>query len=255
MLIQPLSDLHNELRADGQPPIPLVDTGADVIVLAGDIDQGCEGVRWAAEEAARLATPLLYVAGNHEHYGRDLGANLRALRRTARGTGVHFLENDRLDLGGVRFLGCTLWTDYRASAGLDHADAMEVAGGRLPDHRLIRSRGTLFSPALALRRHQDSVRWLRRELAWPFAGPKVVITHHGPSALCGHPQFSPGSLDGAFFSPLDDLVARADVWIFGHTHVSLDTHIGACRLVSNQRGYRDESSDFDERKQVAIARP
>lgn len=255
MLIHPLSDLHNELRRNEPSPVRLAETGADVIVLAGDIDQGADGVRWAARESDRLGKPVLYVAGNHEHYGRDIGANLRAMRRAARGSGVHFLENDRVVLGGVRFLGCTLWTDYRACEDLDQAAIMALAGGRLPDHRLIRSGDALFSPALALRRHRRSLRWLRGQLAAPFAGPTVVISHHGPSALCGHPVFSPGPLDGAFFSRLDEWVSRADVWIFGHTHVSLDARVGGCRLVSNQRGYHGESSGFEAHKQVAVELP
>lgn len=255
MLIHLLSDLHNELRRNDPSPVQMADTGADVIVLAGDIDQGAEGVRWAVRESNRLGTPVLYVAGNHEHYGGDIGANLRAMRRAAQGSGVHFLENDRVDLGGVRFLGCTLWTDYRACEGWDQTALMTLAGARLPDHRLIRSGGALFSPALALRRHRRSLRWLREQLAMPFAGPTVVISHHGPSALCGHPVFSPGPLDGAFFSRLDEWVSQADVWIFGHTHISLEARIGRCRLVSNQRGYRGETSGFEARKQVAIAVP
>lgn len=37
---------------------------------------------------------------------------LDALRNEAAGSNVHFLERDAWVLEGVRFLGCTLWTDY-----------------------------------------------------------------------------------------------------------------------------------------------
>ena len=31
---------------------------------------------------------------------------------------IHFLENESVEIGGVRFLGTTLWTDYRLE--IDH---------------------------------------------------------------------------------------------------------------------------------------
>lgn len=248
-----LSDLHHELvRRYGESPASLPDVACDLVVLAGDIDVGVAGVRWAAAESDRLGKPILYVAGNHEHYGQDIGANLRALRRAALGTGVHFLENNRVDLGGARFLGCTLWTDYQAGTE-DYSAAMTLIGARLPDHQLIRSAKRPFTPALARRRHRRSAHWLANELARPFSGPTVVISHHGPSGHCAHPLFSPGPLDGAFFSMRDDLVARADLWMFGPTHQSLDTRVADCRLVSNQCGYRGETSGFDPAKIVSLS--
>jgi hypothetical protein len=41
------------------------DTAADVILLAGDIDIGLTGLRWAIGEAERLRRPILCVFGNH----------------------------------------------------------------------------------------------------------------------------------------------------------------------------------------------
>ena len=52
---------------------------------------------------------------NHEYY-RGLREEVRNdLRRDTACTGVHFLDNDVVTLGGVRFLGSALWTDYRVS--------------------------------------------------------------------------------------------------------------------------------------------
>jgi hypothetical protein len=38
---------------------------------------------------------------------------ITTMRESVALKGIHFLENDRVDIGGVRFLGTTLWTDYR----------------------------------------------------------------------------------------------------------------------------------------------
>lgn len=66
MRIRILSDLHREF---GHVPLPEV--AADVVVLAGDVDRGIKGVVWARQTFPE--TPVLYVAGNHEHYDERIG--------------------------------------------------------------------------------------------------------------------------------------------------------------------------------------
>ena len=60
-----LNDLHIEFE-DFVPPA----TDADVVILAGDIGVGMEGLRWA--EARFLNKPVTYVPGNHELYHHDI---------------------------------------------------------------------------------------------------------------------------------------------------------------------------------------
>ena len=67
MKLHILSDLHTEF-ADFDPP----ETGADVVVLAGDIGVGTDGIEWAARQYSE--TPAVYVSGNHEYYEYDIGA-------------------------------------------------------------------------------------------------------------------------------------------------------------------------------------
>ncbi len=68
MKLQIASDLHIEF---GHNP-ELRDVGANVLVLAGDI--GCadmDTVDWLHDLSSRYEA-VLYVAGNHEFYGKDL---------------------------------------------------------------------------------------------------------------------------------------------------------------------------------------
>ena len=104
MKLHIVSDLHTEF-ADFTPP----DTDADVVVLAGDVGVGTAGVEWAARRFR--AIPVLYVPGNHEYYDHDL-RNVDDLRAAAPDH-IHVLDKEVLELGGVRFLGATLWTDFR----------------------------------------------------------------------------------------------------------------------------------------------
>ena len=75
MKIQLLSDLHNEFLRSGKQHADkkwqgfIPDSDADIIILAGDIDTGTQGLEWAIAESERLAKDIIYVAGNHEFYG------------------------------------------------------------------------------------------------------------------------------------------------------------------------------------------
>lgn len=55
--------------------------------------------------------PVIYVPGNHEFYGHDI--NLAAELRVAAPENIAVLSDDVLLLDGVRFLGSTLWTDFK----------------------------------------------------------------------------------------------------------------------------------------------
>ncbi len=54
-----------------------------------------------------------------------------------------------------------------------------------------------------------------------------------------------GHLSAAYANDWPALVAKADAWIFGHTHDSVDAEFYGCRLISNPRGYPDEETGFN----------
>ena len=246
MRIQLASDLHLELLARAWPqerliaPVP----GADVLVLAGDIDRGLRAI----ERFADWPVPVLYVPGNHEFYDSQWEQLRADMRRAAAGTAVRFLDDDAVTLGGVRFLGSTLWTDYRLP-GAPQAAAMQAAEDFLLDHKRILTRSGAFSAAQALEDHRRSRAWLARELAADRTTPTVVITHHGPHPASVHPRFAGSPINGAFVSDLTELVEQAGLWVHGHVHDSFDYRVGRCRVVCNPRGYaqnRKEVHSVDE---------
>lgn len=246
MRLHVLSDLHLELgpgsAAENEAALGLAipDTDADAVVLAGDIANGADGVRWAARRWP--GRPVVYVLGNHEHYGHRVDATLQACREAARGSSVHVLENEAVTLGGVRILGATLWTDFRLHGR--PLEAAQAAASWMPDFHIVRNRrDAVFTPRDAIACHRRTRRCLARALA-ATEGPAVVVTHHAP-----HPhsdQF--GDLaSGAFVSDLEWLIRRhaPALWIHGHTHGGDDYRVGATRVVSNQAGYVDEVTDWD----------
>jgi len=239
MKIQFCSDLHLEMRLN----YSLSKTNADVIVLAGDIHAGLSAVKFAIKESTLQNKPLILVAGNHEFYSHDYHHMLKKMRKASRDHPlVHFLENDEVIINNTRFLGCTLWTDYLGNNPDQQSLNMAYCGSLLRDHVVIGDKELNFTPAKAQEICRTSKQYLADKLDSDFPGKTVVVSHHGPSLECQHKQYRLqfSDISAAFLSDMNDLVRKADLWVYGHTHSSLDTKIGNCRLVSNQMGYPGE---------------
>lgn len=235
MNIQIASDLHLEFLQRDHPRWTVVTPhpAADVLILAGDIAQGT----YAIEQFTDWPVPVIYIAGNHEFYYHPMQETMLALRDAAKGTNVHFLENDALVLYGVRFLGCTLWTDYELY-GDSHA-AMRTANTFMNDHSLIKVQkgGRNFLTADARDLHRLSRAWLDAKLAEPFAGSTVVVTHHGPHPNSIAAQYADDPCNPAFHSDLTALMGKAKLWVHGHTHASCRYSMVGTEVVANPCGY------------------
>jgi Icc-related predicted phosphoesterase len=234
MKIQLASDLHLEFFErkfpDARVITPHLD--ADILVLAGDIHSGAKAI----EAFKNWPVPVLYVAGNHEFYGRSWEQTRIDIKQAAAGTNVTFLDNNSVEIGGVRILGCTLWTDYRSQGSLQ-SKCMKDCEMALSDHLQIRTQEGLFKARHALKDHEHSRAWLERELAKPFGGKTVVITHHGPHPLSIHPRFSGDRVNPGFVSDLSPLLSSVNLWLHGHVHDSIEYQVGLCRVMANPAGY------------------
>lgn len=251
MKFQLYSDIHIETR--GYFSVPKLDS--DLIILAGDIDVGLEGLIWAEELTRLHKKPVIYVAGNHEYYHHDYIALTQQMGDFAANYDyLIFMEKDEVIIDGVRFLGTTLWTNYFHELGEDERDKnIFILDDALYDHRVIKYGNETFSALKAYEEHLISIQWLKERLMTPFDGKTVVITHHAPSFECNHKEFGMNLFSPGFASNLDELVAMADVWCYGHTHSNLDIQLGQCRLISNQTGYRKEKIPIPFREGLIIS--
>lgn len=258
MKIQILSDLHNEFLRHGKQFAThhwsgfIPETDAELVILAGDIDTGTKGVEWAILEAERLNKDILYVPGNHEFYGQEYWDVKEKILKLCEGTRVFVLDPDVFVLGSVRFIGATLWTNYKADVRVPQDLAMFYIDKALADHHQIKFKSDdsvgRFKPKHALAAHRKELQWLEAQLDKPTDLKTVVITHHGPHAVCQHPAFAMDEMSGAFHSSLDDLIEfnPIDAWVFGHTHANVDEVVSSTRIVSNQAGYPGEKvTGFD----------
>lgn len=231
-----MSDIHVE-KGEWEPAA----LDADLVVLAGDVGWGLEGVAWIARWLG--GRPTVYVAGNREYWHHPPGSDpIGALRRASAAVpNLHFLQDETItfDMAGTRLrvLGATLWGDFSLDG--DAAATMERAAASMPDYRHGRGPGGLaLTPADALAANRASVSFLSRALADPHEGPNLVVTHHVPSERSLRTR-KPGNVpQAASVTALDGLIeARGpDLWIHGHTHTDCDYTLGRTRVLTHQRG-------------------
>jgi hypothetical protein len=239
MRLQLLSDLHLETEAFEPAPAP----GAELLVLAGDIDS-----RWTSLERFRgWPVPVLFVAGNHEFDDRDLTEAWPALRQRCEALAITLMERESrvlTDARGqrLRFVATTRWSDFDLF-GADQRDrAMRAASYFMKIMRATRD-GLPFDAA-AVREEALACRsWLATELQRPTADwdRTVVITHFAPSLRSGDPRYGRQPGTASFCNADDDLLPHAALWIHGHVHCRHDyrvTHAGgSTRVVCNSRGH------------------
>ena len=256
MRLQLLSDLHLETESFEPEPAP----GAELLVLAGDIDSTWQGF----ERFRGWPVPVLFVAGNHEFDRRDLTPTWPALRERCSALGFTMLECESTvitDAQGqrIRFVATTRWCDFDLFGPTRRDKAMRAAAFYMSVMRATRD-GTPFG-AEAVREEALACRaWLQAELAqrqgdWDRT---VVVTHFGPSLRSADPRYGKQSGTACFCNADDDLFAGADLWLHGHLHCRhdyLSTDGGrSTRVVCNARGHarKGEADGYDGLRVIDI---
>lgn len=248
-----LSDLHLEsevFRWD----LPR----GDCLIIAGDLchatcfnparkdkyhlDQRDRVLRFA-DHACEKFRHVLLVLGNHEHYGGVFGESVSLMRQGL--TGFTILDNEAVDINGVRVFGSTLWTDFNRQSpaamdgvrkGLGEYFFVKVRESR-PDGATIERK---FRPEDAAEAFSIAWRKLNETVEASGGRPLVVITHHAPSLQGLNPQHRGNGLDLAYASDLDAHIERLRAvryWVHGHTHTQRSYCIGATKMLVNCRGF------------------
>jgi predicted phosphodiesterase len=239
MRLHVISDLHQEF---GEIDVPSVD--CDCVILAGDVSTKSHGLEWIRRRFPDV--PVIYICGNHEFYGEKLPRLTDRLRDEARGTNIHFLENEGVTLEGVHFFGCTLWTDMALHG--DWLDGAFEANSQMSDYKRIRNSAVGYRKLTARdtrRLHLASVEALKQFFAAHDARRSVVVTHHAPSIRSLPEHRRDELISCAYASHLDALILehRPPLWIHGHIHHSQDYLIGETRVLSNPRAYPDKPNE------------
>lgn len=248
------SDLHLELQKIDMPSKK--PEGVDIIVCAGDLCRATRIADTAREIIERYDVPMIFVPGNHEFYrGNDPYRSiegdrilLQLVERESENWRHAFfvLDDDFVDFDGVRFVGGTLWTDLLLGALEDDLPwRLNSAVSQIADFSQIRKKdGSKLTPSDTIDMHRETAAYIRRQLAVPFSGQTVVVTHHLP-----HPEATPEIYRGAnanflfacserVFGDLFESDAAPVLWVCGHTHHPSEVVVGRTRIVCNPMGYR-----------------
>lgn len=272
MKIQLASDLHLEF-AD-------VDikntTGADVLILSGDIlvaedlrnqpvsiaweslpDEGYGRAKRAAryhdffQRVSSQFKHVIYVMGNHEHYRGHFDCSASYIRNTLDQLNiynVHLLDRETKEIDGVHFIGGTMWTDCNAGDPLTlyHLETC------MNDFRIIRLKNEGFRKFLPMRtvfeftKTRDYFKTVIENL--PEDARVVVCSHHAPSHLSIHEMYKNDKLmNGGYSTDMSEFILdrpRIKVWTHGHMHNNFDYTIGETRVVCNPHGYPGENNSF-----------
>lgn len=248
MKIQVLSDLHQEFGF-----MNLSWEGADVVVLAGDINLGTKGIDWIKSTITDV--PVIYVLGNHEYYKGSYPKTLNAIRSRASDSNVHVLEDKAVVIGDITFHGATLWTDF-ALLGDSRLNG-SICQGKMSDYKMIR-RDPSYSKLRSIDTyvmHQASLKWLRASLESSATRKNIVVTHHAPSIKSIPEEFKNDVLSSAYASNLEPLILeyKPDYWIHGHIHQPIKYHVGGTIVLCNPHGYIDEPyNGFDKNLIIEI---
>lgn len=229
-----VSDLHTDVHSWRPERTP----EHDVMVIAGDISDSVDGADLMLRALhIRTRRPIVFVPGNHDFFGQclgDFGVHIE---------GVHVLEpGAAVIIGGVRFVGSTMWTDWQL--GDKEFQAQAWAGRHMPEYsHVVRDDGELIWPIDIYAEHQRHRAAIDELLSVPHDGPTVVVTHHAPSLQSVHPGDRTDVSAAAYASDLEGLIVRhrPELWVHGHIHHASDYAVGDTRVVCNPRGYQSES--------------
>jgi predicted phosphodiesterase len=233
--------------------------GVEALIIAGDLAEVAarkwpHALRWLGSLVPAARTVL--IPGNHDYYGENLSTVDAELDRICSEAGCRFGQCQRLEIGDVRILMTTLWTDMRLFAAAGDAAVAEALWNarKMPDYGygsiVIGSPERELKPQDTVRVHQTQLGWLTAELAQPWSGKTVVVTHHAPSGSVAGP-ITP--LSPCFASDLDALIDRyrPDLWVFGHTHRWAEVEMPGGTLLRNVSfGYEHEFRPGDVRARV-----
>ena len=242
MKLQFFSDIHLEFG-----PFEIPQTEADVVIAAGDVGLGSEGVDWL--QNARK--PVIYIAGNREFYTHEMLGTVDDITAAAKDTNVHFLDNAAVEIDGVRFLGSTLWTNFDGG----RKEFMAAAQRSMNDYVQISHDTSDLTPEILLDINTRSRKWLTDALNEPFNGKTVVVTHHAPT-YTSWSDTERAIYKYAYCNDLTELIeaSRIALWVHGHIHKTCDYESHGVRVVCNPRGYNgyQRIRGFDAAKVIEI---
>lgn len=260
--IQYVSDLHLEFLDTNKVTKLIKNTGADVLILAGDIapvanDEDYEKILIFLKFYAPKFKYILHVAGNHEMYVNKknikditkmhtidaINRKLKAITKII--PNYIYLNCDAVTLNingkAYGFIGATLWT----KVDIENRSTIESL---MNDYQSIyvlkNAQPTLFKIEDMQKLHARHTAFIKKAVAHVKTQNVecILITHHKPvweeTKLSNH-------LQQAYESDITNLISSPiKIVIFGHCHKHFNKTINSVKYLSNCKGYPSERTGF-----------
>ena len=250
MKIKYFSDIHTEFA-----PFNCEAVSGDVLLVAGDYGLGAKA--WTYVDDFEILSEnfnhVIYVLGNHEFYNSSLIRAREKIRENLLHLdNVHILEDEYVEIDGVRFIGSTCWTN------LHDVIARISAKQYMNDYRIIRTGNAAF-PYKRKITPEDLIAINKKSSDYIFShitDKTVVITHHAPSTMSAAPQYRNDSLWLAYANEFEQLIDKHKplAWVHGHMHTTSEYMLYDTLVLCNPRGYVPEhtNSYFNPNKEMAL---
>ncbi len=232
MIFHLLSDLHADQKHFDISECYKPEYKENALILAGDIaDPTSDEYHDILEFAAKNYKYVFVIKGNHECYGHTVSRTDYLVSKVCElYMNVFYLNKSSIDIGeDIRVIGTTLWSDIQD-------DQQSDARMFISDFRCIRN----WSIENNNYEHKKDVEFIKNEIGKAKIDNKklLIITHHAPYIIGTCRKEHIGSpLSSVFATDLSHLFENpVKVWVFGHTHHSVNLTINDVNLLANQRG-------------------
>lgn len=243
MKIQYISDIHLEFWTN-EELLCSFPKEAEILVLAGDIGYVNSKIYIKfLKQCSEKFEYVIIIMGNHEYYNGCISQTEKKLKEFLLNySNIYFLQNSSIEIEGIIFYGCTLWT---------HIPTMKIntIKNLMSDYKFICDEANnLITPFLT-----NELHWSQLEHMIEFLDhikiesykPVIIITHHCP--IMNPNTLKNNIIDNltlAFYNELDDLLIEYNkqikAWIYGHTHHACNIVYHNVKIVSNPMGYLGE---------------
>jgi Icc-related predicted phosphoesterase len=200
---------------------------------------------------------IIILLGNHEHYsGRWENTENIMREEFSHYSNIHLLEQNKLVINDIVFLGATLWTDMNKN---DPITMMSIRS-EINDYKYIANFNDVniwnkLSPYTTVAKYHETFTWLQQMIA-EDKRKTVVATHHAPSFRSIHKKYRGQFIqNGAYASILDEFIMdnpHIILWAHGHIHNRFDYQIDNTRIICNPLGYTWEVTEFDPEFMIDI---